>query len=128
MLAFKQNEKNDAVVKQLLKELKKTKKKVINSRVLSKYDKDKTLSYIQNITQSRNKKNVTAKDVEKVSTEIICKKIVFYRKQYEIYSSYFEKLKSLNTASTKNYRTELNRFVRHLNKKVKILIAKLGEL
>ena len=126
MLALKQKEEQHSVVKQLLKELKKTEKKVINSKVLNKYDKDKTLSYIQNITQSSIKRTVASKKVENVSTEIICKKIVFYRKQYEIYSSYFEKLKSLNTASTKNYRTELNIFVRHLYKKTKYLYAELG--
>lgn len=128
MLALKQKEEQHLVVKHLLKELKKTEKEVINSKVLSKYDKEKTLSYIMNITQSSIKRIVASNDVENVSTEIICNKIIFYRKQYEIYSSYFEKLRVLNTLSTKNYRTELNKFVRHLNKKLKVLIAELEEL
>lgn len=128
MLALKQKEKKDTVSKQLLKDLKRTEKEVINSKVLSKYDKEKTLSYIMTITQNSLKRSITANRVENVSTEIICNKIIFYRKQYEIYSSYFEELKALNTASTKNYRTELNKLVRHLNKKVSVLIAELGEL
>ena len=128
MLALKQKEEQHSVVNQLLKELKKTEKEVTNSKVLSKYDKDKTLSYIRNITQSSIKRTVASKSVENVSTAIICNKIIFYRKQYEIYSSYFEKLKSLNTTYAKKYRTELNKLVRHLNKKVSVLITELGEL
>ena len=130
MLTLKNAKVQDAqkmLVKKLLKAVSKSQKEVRLSNILNEYDRERTLYFLELIKGIEHKSKPSAsKTGENKNIVTICYKIIFYYKQYEIYSKYYELFKRLDDTSTGQYNSSLNKLVRHLSKKTETLITELG--
>ena len=104
----KKQDTQKMLVKQLHKDLIKSKKKLEHNKYLNDYDKKNTLYFLQNVEKTENVK-------------ILCNKILFYDEQYEIYSKYYIQIKQVNDISFKSYKSTLNSLVKHLRCKFREL-------
>ena len=120
-IAKKQNTQK-MLVKQLHKDLIKSKKKLEHNKYLNDYDKKNTLYFLQNVEKMGDvPRPSSSKSSETENVKILCNKILFYDEQYEIYSKYYIQIKQVNDISFKSYKSTLNSLVKHLRCKFREL-------
>ena len=129
MLALKNDKVQNmpkVLVKKLLKDVAKSQKEAKYSNILNEYDRERTIYFLNLVNGIEpNSKPVASKIDEEKNIVTICYKIIFYYKQYEIYSKYYELFKRLDDTSARQYNSSLNKLVRHLGKKTETLITEL---
>ena len=122
----KEQDKQKMLVKQLHKDLIKSKKKLEHNKYLNDYDKKNTLYFLQNVEKMGDVPSPSSsKSSETENVKILCNKILFYDEQYEIYSKYYMQIKQVNGISLKSYKSTLNSLVKHLRGKNRELKSSL---
>ena len=123
---MKEQDKQKMLIKQLHKDLIKSKKKLEHNKYLNDYDKKNTLYFLQNVEKQGDvQRPSSSKSPETENDDILCNKILFYDEQYEIYSKYYMQIKQVNDISFKSYKSTLNSLVKHLRCKVRELKSSL---
>ena len=118
----KKQDTQKMLVKQLHKDLIKSKKKLEHNKYLNDYDKKNTLYFLQNVEKMGDvPRPSSSKSSETENVKILCNKILFYDEQYEIYSKYYIQIKQVNDISFKSYKSTLNSLVKHLRCKFREL-------
>lgn len=119
---MKEQDKQKMLVKQLHKDLIKSKKKLEHNKYLNDYDKKNTLYFLQNVEKMGDvPRPSSSKSSETENVKILCNKILFYDEQYELYSKYYIQIKQVNDISFKSYKSTLNSLVKHLRCKFREL-------
>lgn len=130
MIKFKKSKKENEeleLIKLINKSLKNTEKDVMQNKALNEYDKKTTLFYIKSVQNSITiSKPKYFKCAKFENVESICKKIVFYNNNAEIYSNFYFKLKCLHNENIRHYKKNLLNLVRHLGQKAKSFKYDLG--
>lgn len=122
----KKQDTQKMLVKQLHKDLIKSKKKLEHNKYLNDYDKKNTLYFLQNVEKMGDvPRPSSSKSSETENVKILCNKILFYNEQYEIYSKYYMQIKQVNDISLKSYKSTLNSLVKHLRGKNRELKSSL---
>ena len=125
---MKEQDKQKLLIKQLHKDLIKSKKKLEHNKYLNDYDKKNTLYFLQNVEKMGNvSRPSSSKSSETENVKILCNKILFYDEQYELYSKYYIQIKQVNDISFKSYKSTLNSLVKHLRCKFRELKNSLLE-
>ena len=119
---MKEQDKQKMLIKQLHKDLIKSKKKLEHNIALNDYDRKNTLYFLQNIEKlGAIARPSVSKNPEIENDKILCYKILFYEEQYEIYNKYYKQFKEIKSISIKKYQSTLNSLVKHLRGKIREL-------
>lgn len=122
----KEQDKQKMLVKQLHKDLIKSKKKLEHNKYLNDYDKKNTLYFLQNVEKTGDVARPSSSkspDVDDINA--LCYKIMFYSKQYYIYKKHYDEFNHLNYNAFNNYKVFLRKLVSHLRVKKLSLINDL---